>query len=1389
MRANNLIIVSILLILVGSFNFAQNKEIFRGQTQNNDRSQVSAIDQMFPEKLPDYKIISSNSSYIEIEFTPLDLTGKKIKFNNETLDVYSFENSVSNDIKSSGNPDIRFREFNIAFPSDYNNTVTVIDYDVTEVKNVDLAPIPFVNYINKGVNGFESMYYSYIKGARYFESKYFPENLASIEGMGEVRELTTGKLKVNPLQYNPALKVMKIYTRIRVRVNFGAQPLPYNRPRSREEINLLKDIALNSGLALSWLNPKYRNSFNQGRLSPSVLASGDWYKIEIKDNNDGLSERVYKITRNFLTDAGINLSGVDPRTIKLYGNGGNMLSEDVNAAAPGDLQEIAVLFPGEADGSFDAGDYILFYSKGINNWIYNFGNLQYQHYLHQYSESNYYWICINTPGTGKRMTVQPSSQNSPGLIPSTFREHFFYEPEEENLLNEGTLWLGHRIIPGGTENWNVTLTGLEAGSEILYRIKTASRCIVPPETNFNYMLIKDDYSTMSEGYFQMGTVTVGFGDWIWTGLYQFVINQSLKTNGEQVKFRTTYMSNLSTAEGYLDWMEIQYNRRLNSASGDFIKFDSPDSTTTVEYNVSAFSNSDIKIFDCTDNNNVKIIQPVSSSGNSVKFRKDESRTQKSQFIVAGPNGYKQPNGISGRINNQNLRGITDGASFIIITHKDLLPAANRLKAKREAPGINDPSYLKTLVVTCDQLYNEFSGGVFDVVAFRNFLKYGYENWSERPVYVLMLGDGDFDYKNNLELTNHINYVPAYEITSPTINQVVGYTTDDFYVNVVGPNLPNTAPDIAVGRIPANGLQAANDYMDKIDCYESGQYNGYWKNKMIFAADDQVTSETCEQVPHLAQTEELAENHTPSSIEKIKIYIVTYPTVITPQGRRKPQANADIIKYWNSGALNVHYTGHGSPDVWAHEYILEKDPVIGQLNNECRYPFVTIASCDMSKFDNPTVPSAGELFMITPKKGAIGTLAATRPVYADGNALLMRRFFDNLYVPRDTLLLQKRFGAAMFQTKQLMNDDNTLKYILMCDPTVRTQLPRFRSRIDSIAGLSSDTMRALSRIKIYGSIIHPDSSFWNDYNGSMILKVFDVDKNIHLVDECNYPHDFKLSGGIIYSGTQRINGGLWVAEFIVPKDISYQNQRGKLVNYFYNTSADGASIYTGFFVGGIDPNAAVDSVGPQISMFLNTRNFRTGDVVNPDFKLIADLFDESGINTTGTIGHKLEAVLDGNENNKYDLTNFYNSDTSYKSGTLEYDFSDLSIGQHKLRLKAWDTYNNSSEAEIEFTVSDASVLSIINMYNYPNPFKDNTTFTFQHNYPDPVNVKIKIFTVAGRLIREISQQNITDKFVYVPWTGKDEDGETLGNGVYIYKLIVETSDGQSISNIGKLAVLK
>lgn len=1376
-------VVIIALMVFANIFQSQIKTDRAKQTARNTlkKEEVKVIKQtrVAEENQHDYKIITSNSSYIEIEFYPVFNSAVKINYNGESFDFITYRNAVEINSNSAGQPPMLSRFLPVFLPSEEENTISVLDYDETDVSGFNLAPVPSYKLKDPSLRKFDekNLLPVYKKNSEFFgKNKFYPENIAGLTSAGQLRDNVIASIVLNPLQYNPVTGVLKKYTRIRVRLTFARTPVYINRTRTNAEIELMKGTAINSSVGLNWQNPKLLNSGKYSEVFNSVMSTGDWYRIEIKDNGDGKSDGIYKISKSFLENAGINLSNVDPRKIKMYGNGGDMLPVDMTLPRISDLTEIPVYIQGDSDGHFNDNDYILFYGRSVNKWSIDPVFHKFYHYLNIYSTNNYYWICLNTPNNGKRMEIVPSDIN-PQMVPTSFREMMFLEPEKLNLNSEGNVWLGDANSNGQSVYWNNTLVGMESNTNILYKIKVASRVL---DGYNNYMLLKEVNSTMPDFYYQLGTIGGGWGPWIWTGDTNFVLNSSQKTNGELSSFRGTFYTNDPGGFDYLDWMEIQYSRRLNSVTGDFIRISDTNKSVTVQYNVSSFSGSQVRVFDASVHDSVKIISPLITGSNNVRFQKTQFHDSK--YFVVGPNGFKTPSGISSRIPNQNLHNIPDGADFIIISYKDFIPAANRLKAKREGVGPNDPSYLKTIVLDVEQVYNEFSGGLLDPVAIRDFIKYSYDNWSRKPSYVCLFGDGSFDYKNE-QVTD---FIPPYEVCTPNIDQINSNAKDEFFVELT-PN--RSRPDLAIGRIPAASLDAANAYMDKLDCYEDNNYNGFWKNKFMYVADDGYTPNGDDGSQFTDQSEDIANSFTPKTIEPEKVYLIMYPPVITPQGRRKPSVNADIIKDWNNGCTAVHYIGHGAPDVWANEYVFENNSTIPLINNPCKYPFVSVASCDFGKFDVPFSSCGAELLTISANKGSIGTLAATRPTIGESNAAFMNDFWDVLYFNIDTLLLRNRFGKAHFQALQVDTDANSLKYVLLGDPTLRTQIPRFRSRIDSIEGLSNDTMRALSRIKIFGSVIRPDSSFWTDYSGQMYLKIFDADKYDTIYNENNKVYHFTLPGGIIFSGTQNIKNGLWQAEFIVPKDISYQNKDGKLINYFYNKSSDGSSLYTGFVVGGINPDAGTDTTGPLINLFLNDRNFRSGDVVNENFSLIVDLFDESGINTTGTIGHKIEAKLNDDINNIIDLTTYYNSDSTFKTGHVVYAMTGFSSGKYKLSLKAWDTYNNSSESEIYFTVSMVSALQVLNVYNIPNPFKDNTVFTFQHNYPDPVNAKIKIYTVAGRLIKEIDRFNIGEKFVSIPWDGHDADGDRLSNGIYIYKLTVETGKGNSIVNTGKLAVLR
>ncbi|HMS64979.1 MAG TPA: type IX secretion system sortase PorU [Ignavibacteria bacterium] len=1357
--------VILLCFLLSNSSNAQRKEDLK--SENNHQ-------------ISDYKIISSGESFFEIEFTP------------EFDKNYGFKNAESGNIET-GYPDIRQRTFPVILPSGRNNIVEILDSRYEDVQNIEINPVPTfkLNDKEKARKNGETPEYTpeYIKDSKaYSINKYMPENISGITEAGIIRNKNLGYLSIFPLQYNPATNTIRKYSYIRVRISFGDNPVYSNKSLSNEEREFFREIALNSNTAANWSTNEF-NGISDSPVQNSVLATGEFYKIEIKESG------IYKLDKNYLQSNSINVSSIDPRTIKIYGNGGSELPYNNSIVSPVDPVENRIYIEGEGDGRFDNNDYVLFYGRSPNEWVYENNARTFSHKINNYSKSNYYWITFGG-SNGKRIETL-NSPNQSGLNPiSSFKDRFFEEPDVNNLGSTGLLWVSQRIGLNEAYSFNKELKGYVTGSDVNFRFRFGCGSSYPASAIFR---LEDLNSNFLLNQSVQGVSGFSKINLVYLANNQYGVYYPLSPGKNSINFKASLPAsngNTSNSTGYYDYYECLYDRSF-IADNNQLRFNSPDTNATVEFRISNFNSSDVKIFEISDQDNINLINPISYSNSQLTFQSNIVSGNPKEYYTIGGDNFKTPVSVSSRVPNQNLKGqLADGASFIIISPKEFISAANRLKAHREKPGVN---YIKTAVVDIEDIYNEFSGGMQDPIAVRNFLKYSFNNWTERPVYVFFMGDGSYDYKNIYNLYNSgiKNWLPPIEKNSQYSDDVESYCSDDFFLEI-NENYTNpiggSTPDFASGRVCVNSLNEANIAVDKIFAYEDAQYFDKWKNTNMYVGDDGWTTEQVtggEGNLHTQQCEDVAQDHSPSHIKKEKIYIVSYPTEITPQGRRKPGANTDIIDGWNEGRLVINYTGHGSVDLWAHEHIFVRQVSIPLLNNKNKYPFLTIASCDLARWDDPFLLSAGEQLVNLQDKGAIGVAAAVRPVYATENAIFNNLLYDNMY-KEDTLNLKLRLGKAMYNVKQSRRTDNDLKFALVCDPTVRLAVPQYRTKIDSINSSSGDDlfyMKALQKIKISGSILRSDSSFWNDYNGTIDITVFDVNKNISIQD-FGYSFNYELDGGIIYKGTTSVVNGNWKVDYVVPRDISYDTGRGKIITYFKNNFSDGVGFSDNFVMSGLDTSAVADSTGPVISIYADSRNFRSGDMINQNPKLIVDFTDQSGINLTGTIGHKIEAIINDDENNKIDLTALYSSNSGFENGTVEYQMQNLADGKYKLQVNAWDTYNNFSSAVIDFIVKGNNELVLDNIYNYPNPMQDYTNFTFQHNFDSPITADIKIYTVSGRLIKELNKANITDKFVNIEWSGADSDGDAIANGTYIYKITIKTEDGAyTKSSTGKLAKLK
>src|SRR5690606_16494006 len=348
------------------------------------------------------------------------------------------------------------------------------------------------------------------------------------------------------------------------------------------------------------------------------------------------------------------------------------------------------------------------------------------------------------------------------------------------------------------------------------------------------------------------------------------------------------------------------------------------------------------------------------------------------------------------------------------------------------------------------------------------------------------------------------------------------------------------------------------------------------------------------------------------------------------------------------------------------------------------------------------------------------------------------------------------------------------------------------------GNALDTIKALSTVRITGTVNGPDGQVLTDFNGTVVPTVFDKETPVAtLVNDPApnaVPFHYAVRKNVIYRGRATVSNGQFQFTFVVPKDIDYRVDSGRVSIYAENMTTNACGYSNDPLVGGTDNTAITDNQGPSIELYMNDVSFVNGGTTNETPLLYAKLYDQSGINTLGSsIGHDLTAVLDANTQNAIVLNDWYEADKdTYRSGEVRYRLNNLSEGRHTLDIKAWDVYNNSSMKSTEFVVAPSAELALEHVRNYPNPSTTHTDFYFEHNRPcTTLECQVQVFTVAGRLVKTLNRRLTCDGFRSepMPWNGLDEQGDRIGRGVYVYRLSITTPTGEKADKIEKLVILR
>lgn len=1130
-------------------------------------------------------------------------------------------------------------------------------------------------------------------------------------------------------------------------------------------------------------------------ISNSVLRSGAWYRFYVEESG------VYRMSKGFLESLGVNLNNLDPKTIKIYGNGGRMLPLLNSEPYPLDLTENAIQVIGEEDGVFDDEDHILFYAEGPIKF-----NEESNTHVNAFTDKSYYYVNIS-PGDGKRIVPFNQPTGIPDLNITTYSEYQHHEIDDFNIVKLGRRWFGNRFSIDNEQDFEFDFPNLVTSEPIKLRVFAAA--ISETATTMDVSLNGSNVTTFA--FLPINDPVLADGE---------SFDGSVNSNSQAITIGLNYNNNGNpSALAYLDFISLEATSQLNYSGEQFMfkNYDVAQVSGVAQYNLSNASNIS-EVWDITDIYNVTNAINVDSDSN---FSFTATMGSQKEYIAVDPSDYYSPLKDSNvTVANQDLKGTLfqdaqgqfQDVDYLIVARNDFVAQANRLA------DINRAQYgLNVKVVTLDQIYNEFSSGNPDVGAIRNMVKYVYDNPStpeNRLKYLCLFGDASYDYKDRI--ARNTNIVPSWHAYS-SFNLTNSFISDDFYGmmdNNEGSMTSSDRLDIAVGRVIAETPQRAKEMVDKVQLYYEKEAFGSWRNNFLVVSDDvdvyweEVLQRTTNEIADEVSAEK-------PFINTIKIHSDSYIQEASAGGDRYPRVTKAMSDAIEVGALVVNYFGHGGEDGLAKERIFEQ-PDTQNLRNICKFNCFVTVTCEYTKFDNPDRPTAGEYTYWNKEGGAIGLITTTRQIFVTTGVTFNRNLSEHLFAYNTNEYPSMAESLRLTKIDPSITNINQKRLVFFIgDPAMKLAFAKPDIKLTKIndvpIGQPTDTLKALSRVKIAGEVVDASGNLIIDYNGVLSASIYD--KNIARQTLANdgtrqnqngtgdiIKLDYEALGEIIFRGQATIVNGMFTFEFVVPRDIGIPIDNGRISFYAKtgNSLDDRAGVSTDLLVGGINENAPEDNVGPTIQLYMNDENFVSGGITNESPTLLAKLEDDNGINTASGIGHDIVATIDGDETNPFVLNDYYETELDvYQRGTVSYAFRDLEPGLHTLTLKAWDVYNNSSTQEIQFVVYDKDQeLVINNVLNYPNPFINYTEFWFNHNSSDALDVSVQIFTVSGKLVKTLNgQTNASGKTTSslsrnLVWDGKDDFGDRIGKGVYVYKLSVRSNQlNKTVEKYEKLVILQ
>ena len=1069
----------------------------------------------------------------------------------------------------------------------------------------------------------------------------------------------------------------------------------------------------------------------QWSVRESVLNKNTWYKIGVTE--DG----VYAI----------DLNGLDPERIRLFGNVTGMLPEANSKQRIDDLTEIPIQVNSASDGSIQ----VLFYGKSPVDMVLNDQGF-YSYEPNYYTDTTFYFLCVDSDLNGQ-LRIQDNPQVSTTAttpVISVFPDYLYHDSEELSPFASGRKWYGDLVTgqQGGVKEFVFNVPDFDNTLMCWMESNVLGRCA----KDFSYKLKVNSSIIVPQGIIH-GYSNYGYG-------WEHHATKNFYTNDDALVVHYELNPSEENPMLFNDYFVLNFWRQLRFHGGEMAFRIVPTQVTGLIAKVQVDNAGTQTVCWDVTNPMCPARQPMEYGSNDASFGITGGEERRYQLFE--PTGLKQVASFY-RIPNQNLHAIKD-AEMLIITPRVFWDQSEAL-----AEFHRERDSMTCVLVDVQEIYNEFATGANDPTAVRDFIRMVYLRSNSHLKYVLLMGKGTHDYRDLKG--QHNNFVPTYESATNTYDMVNSICTDDYFALMdqnEGLNCTGKV-DLGVGRIPITTPEQGNAMVAKIKHYaDLSATFGIWKNNHLFMADNELKT----YATHADTFDQMLDTSWRVAMTK-KLYVGSYPVIVTALGDdRIPEAHDKLMDYFDKGFSVFSYTGHGGVKSLTKEWVLGVSDILA-LDNYDRLPFVHTATCEFSKFDNPNVVSGGELMILNAHGGAIALLTTLRPTLAGNNFEMSKSLHDHLYEKEDHQVM--RFGDIyrVVKSDPMYYKKDNLVYVLYGDPALRFSYPS-----QEIQAEAATLDKGIYTIE--GSVLGQDVAVDTKFNGMVDVMVYDSKSDYTInynVTDNGYTYDYSYFNDVLFEGRASVKGGRFLIQFPIPAKLNQGSGAGRVSFYAYDSirNVDANGVLDTLVV---EAPSVVDNQGPEIKLYWNNPDFQSGDVVVRRGVLYADLFDEHGIyHYNVSIGRDI--VLRSsipNYNNKV-LNDWYESSLDdYQRGRIALPIEDLEDGTYEFSLKVWDTYDNSSEADIVINIQGGNILAQVR--NYPNPFDGETWFVFNHgDMTDHLSVSIDVYDLLGRQVAAIQQETDAEIGVVPPirW-----DGSALAAGLYVYRIIVTDSQGKSHS---------